>query len=170
MVYLPKRKSILPALIIELKWNKLPEGAIDQIKTRNYPAILKDYGDILTAQISPEEILKGNPIIYDRFRIDSWVFEWFLSDYFDEDNWFSEDGVLVVTREGDTEDGFVESPAFTDIPNPSIDAENKLILSQWRNSAASHSWAEYKWQDNAHILYRELCESAVWESGKDVWV
>lgn len=203
------------------------ENGIMEIYDGGDPISVSD--DIMTAQISPEEILKGNLILYDRFRTDGWVFEWFISDYSDEDNWpFSEDGVLAVTREGDTEDaqvihveagagdaiwvsaqdkfeyadvnfddipdllictghhgnqglltyycflqtedGFVEFPAFTDIPNPSIDVENKLILSQWRNSAASHSWAEYQWQDDAHMLYRELCEAAVWESGREVWV
>ena len=44
VVYLPKKKSALPALVIELKWNKSSEGAIQQIKERNYPAVLKDYG------------------------------------------------------------------------------------------------------------------------------
>ncbi len=49
VVYLPKPKSLLPALVIELKWNKSSEGAnncsaIRQIKERNYPAVLKDYG------------------------------------------------------------------------------------------------------------------------------
>lgn len=44
IVYLPKQKSMLPALIIELKWNKSSEGALRQIKERDYPAVLKDYG------------------------------------------------------------------------------------------------------------------------------
>ena len=44
MVYLAKRRSMLPALVIELKWNKSSEGAIRQIKERNYPAVLEDYG------------------------------------------------------------------------------------------------------------------------------
>lgn len=35
---------MLPALVIELKWNKSSEGAIRQIKERNYPAVLEDYG------------------------------------------------------------------------------------------------------------------------------
>lgn len=169
--------------------------------------------DIMTAQVSPQEILKGNPIVYDRLGTDGWVFEWLISDYHDNDNWFSEDGVLVVSREDDTEDvqvihvqaeggyatwvsaenkfeyldvnfdnlpdllvctghhgnqgaltyycflqtenGFVESPTFTDIPNPEIDAENQLIRSQWRNSAASHGWAEYKYQDDIYVMNRE---------------
>ena len=44
VVYLPKRRSMLPALVIELKWDKSSEGAIQQIRERDYPAILKDFG------------------------------------------------------------------------------------------------------------------------------
>lgn len=70
-----------------------------------------------------------------------------------------------------TDAGFVDAPTFTEIINPAVDTENKMILSQWRNWAASHSWAEYKYQDNAYVLYRELCEEAVGydEDGNDIW-
>ncbi len=44
VVYLPKRKSALPAVIVELKWDKSSGGAIGQMKERNYPAVLEDYG------------------------------------------------------------------------------------------------------------------------------
>lgn len=44
VVYIPKKTSPLPAMIIELKWNKTASGAIAQIKDRNYPAALKGYG------------------------------------------------------------------------------------------------------------------------------
>lgn len=44
VVYLPKKKSLLPALIVELKWDKTAGGALEQMKDRNYPAVLKDYG------------------------------------------------------------------------------------------------------------------------------
>ena len=44
VVYLPKRKSLLPALVIELKWNESSGGAISQIKERKYPTVLEDYG------------------------------------------------------------------------------------------------------------------------------
>ena len=66
-----------------------------------------------------------------------------------------------------TDAGFVEAPTFTEIPNPAVDTENKLILSQWRNSATSHSWAEFKYKDNAYALYRELCEVATHEDRQD---
>ena len=44
VVYLPKQSSGLPALVIELKWNKSAEGAIQQIKQKHYPEALKGYG------------------------------------------------------------------------------------------------------------------------------
>ena len=175
--------------------------------------------DIIVGQVTLEDILLGNPILYDRVIIDGFVFEWILTDYDDEDNYFYEEGVLIISKEDDaeymqvihtqgegggwgppaslsykfkymdvnfddvpdllictghhgnqglvtyycflqTDTGFEEAPTFTEIANPSVDTENKLILSQWRNSAVSHSWAEYKYQDNAYILDRELREDA----------
>lgn len=44
VLYLPKKNSPLPALLVELKWNKPAQGAIAQIKARNYPEVLKGYG------------------------------------------------------------------------------------------------------------------------------
>ena len=176
--------------------------------------------DMLVGQVALEDILLGEPILYERIIIDGFVFEWILSNYEDDDDYFSEDGVLIISREDGTGDtqvihiqgegggwgppimlkehkfqymdvnfddvpdllvcsghhgnqglvtyycflqtdaGFVESPTFTDIPNPSVDMDNKLILGQWRNSAVSHSWAEYKYQGNAYVLDRELREDA----------
>ncbi|MBR1598649.1 MAG: AAA family ATPase [Lachnospiraceae bacterium] len=44
VVFLPKRRSTLPAMIVELKWNKDAHGAIEQIKDKNYPKLLANYG------------------------------------------------------------------------------------------------------------------------------
>lgn len=44
IVYLPKKNSDWPALVIELKWDKSAKTAIDQIKEKHYPDILKGYG------------------------------------------------------------------------------------------------------------------------------
>lgn len=44
VVFLLKRSSTLPAMIVELKWNQDAEGAIAQIKDRNYPKVLTNYG------------------------------------------------------------------------------------------------------------------------------
>jgi RecB family endonuclease NucS len=53
VVYIPKKGSALPAMIVELKMNKSADSAIDQIKNRNYPQALEGYGsDILLVGVS----------------------------------------------------------------------------------------------------------------------
>ncbi len=53
IVYLPKKRSRLPALVVELKWNQSADGAIAQIKNRRYPEAVKGYGgEILLVGIS----------------------------------------------------------------------------------------------------------------------
>lgn len=44
IVYLPKKDSLMPALVIELKWNKTAEGAIAQMKDRRYPDAIRKFG------------------------------------------------------------------------------------------------------------------------------
>ncbi|MBO6208688.1 MAG: AAA family ATPase [Lachnospiraceae bacterium] len=44
VVYLPKPDSDWPVLVVELKWNKSAEGAIEQILKKHYPDILNGYG------------------------------------------------------------------------------------------------------------------------------
>ena len=59
VVYLPKNDLNLLAMIVELKWNKTETAAIQQIKDKNYQAILKDYyGDILLVDVSYNENTK----------------------------------------------------------------------------------------------------------------
>ena len=58
-MFLPVQGSGRPAPVIELKCDKSAESAIDQIKSRRYPASLERYaGRILPAGISYE---KDNP-------------------------------------------------------------------------------------------------------------
>lgn len=53
IVYLPKKDSMLPALVIEMKWNKSAEGAIAQIKEKRYPDAVKGHGsDVLLVGIN----------------------------------------------------------------------------------------------------------------------
>lgn len=67
VVYLPKRKSLLPALVIELKWNQSSGGAIQQIKERNYPAVLEDYGsDIVLVGIHYDAKTKEHSCVIER--------------------------------------------------------------------------------------------------------
>ena len=59
ILYLPKHYSSKPALLIELKWNKSPKQAIAQIKAKDYPSRIKDYGGtILLVGITYDSISK----------------------------------------------------------------------------------------------------------------
>ena len=59
VVFLPKRDTSLPAMIVELKWNQTAEGAIKQIKEKNYPSLISEYtGDILLVGINYDEDTK----------------------------------------------------------------------------------------------------------------
>ncbi len=67
IVYIPQRMSIYPAMIVELKWNKTAESAIDQIKNNDYPAILQNYGgDILLVGISYDDKDKSHKCVIER--------------------------------------------------------------------------------------------------------
>ena len=59
VVFLPKRDTSLPAMIVELKWNQTAEGAIKQIKEKDYPSLISKYtGDILLVGINYDEDTK----------------------------------------------------------------------------------------------------------------
>ena len=45
VVYIPKPGSTLPPMVVELKWDKPVESALDQIRRRDYPAGLAGLGD-----------------------------------------------------------------------------------------------------------------------------
>lgn len=61
VVYLPRRGSSMPILLIELKWNKAAEGAISQIKDKKYPQVLEGFGgEILLVGISYDEKSKAH--------------------------------------------------------------------------------------------------------------
>lgn len=57
--FIPKKKSALPAMVVELKWNKTEEAAIGQIKRNNYPAALKEHtGSVVLVGINYNEKTK----------------------------------------------------------------------------------------------------------------
>ena len=52
-----------PAVMIELKWDKSAEGAIQQIKNKEYIDALKDYqGDLLLAGINYDKKTKKHSL------------------------------------------------------------------------------------------------------------
>ena len=44
VVYLPRRGDPSPALVVELKWDRPAQTAVDQIRDRDYPAALRGWG------------------------------------------------------------------------------------------------------------------------------
>lgn len=59
IVYIPRKRSPLPAMLIELKWNKTVKGALSQIKERNYPAVLEGFdGELILVGINYNEKTK----------------------------------------------------------------------------------------------------------------
>lgn len=60
IIYLPRKQfADKPALLIELKWNKTAESALEQIKEKRYPKALKDYsGNMLLVGINYDEKTK----------------------------------------------------------------------------------------------------------------
>lgn len=70
MVFLPKRSSLNPALILELKWDKIARGAISQIKNKKYVSALKEYkGNILLVGISYEKKSKKHQCRIEKYEI-----------------------------------------------------------------------------------------------------
>ncbi|SFH98710.1 PD-(D/E)XK nuclease superfamily protein [Pseudobutyrivibrio sp. OR37] len=67
VVYIPKKDSNLPAMVVELKWNKTETAALQQIKEKKYPAILQDYaGDILLVGVNYNEKTKHHSCLVER--------------------------------------------------------------------------------------------------------
>lgn len=72
VVFFPKKKSSLPVILVELKWNKSAESAISQIKERKYPQILEGIGcDILLVGISYDADTKKHSCIMERYQLES---------------------------------------------------------------------------------------------------
>ncbi len=70
VVFLPKRDTSLPAMIVELKWNQTAEGAIKQIKEKNYPSLISEYtGDILLVGINYDEDTKKHSCKIEKIKM-----------------------------------------------------------------------------------------------------
>ena len=69
-MFIPKRETALPAMIVELKWNETSESAIEQIKERNYPALLTGYeGEMVLVGINYDIKTKDHSCKIERIEI-----------------------------------------------------------------------------------------------------
>ena len=65
----PEYKSTYPALVVELKWNKDTETAIQQIKNKRYPESVFNYtGDILLVGINYDTHSKAHQCLIEKYR------------------------------------------------------------------------------------------------------
>ncbi len=69
IVYLPRKYVDKPAIIIELKWNKDAEGAISQIKAKQYIHALEEYqGNILLVGINYDKKDKKHSCLIEKYN------------------------------------------------------------------------------------------------------
>jgi hypothetical protein len=69
VVYLPKKRSDKPIMVVELKWNKTAEGAITQIKNRNYPQVLEGFGsNMLLVGVNYDEKTKKHTCVIEKYQ------------------------------------------------------------------------------------------------------
>ncbi len=67
VVYLPRRGIDKPALVVELKWNKSAEGALKQIKEKDYADWILEYtGDILLVAVNYDKSSKKHTCAIER--------------------------------------------------------------------------------------------------------
>jgi ribosomal protein S8 len=70
IVYLPKKHSDKPAMIVELKYNKNAKAAIEQIKEKKYPKSLQDYkGNLLLVGINYDRDTKKHSCIIEDYEM-----------------------------------------------------------------------------------------------------
>lgn len=70
VVFIPKRETALPAMIVELKWNETSESALEQIKQRNCPALLTGYeGEMVLVGINYDIKTKDHSCKIERIEI-----------------------------------------------------------------------------------------------------
>ena len=70
IVFIPRKKfPDKPAMVVELKWNKSAEGAISQIKNKEYCASLEEYkGDLLMVGINYNKKTREHTCIIEEYK------------------------------------------------------------------------------------------------------
>ena len=69
LVFLPRTDMMLPALIVELKWDKSAPSAIKQIKDKQYTEALADYaGKVLLVGINYDKVTKEHQCVIEQWK------------------------------------------------------------------------------------------------------
>ena len=68
-VYIPKKHSDKPAMVVELKYDKSAEGAITQMKEKKYVESLKEYhGNLLLVGINYDKENKKHTCVIEKWN------------------------------------------------------------------------------------------------------
>ena len=69
IVYIPKKHSDKPAMVVELKYDKSAEGAITQMKEKKYVESLKEYhGNLLLVGINYDKENKKHTCVIEKWN------------------------------------------------------------------------------------------------------
>lgn len=69
IVFLPRKRSDKPAMVVELKYDKSAESAISQIKEKDYPNALKDYqGNLLLVGVNYDKEQKEHSCVIEEWQ------------------------------------------------------------------------------------------------------
>ena len=70
IVFLPRKHSNKPAMVVELKYDKSASGAIEQIKEKQYVEALKEYqGNLLLIGINYDKDTKKHECVIEQYKI-----------------------------------------------------------------------------------------------------
>lgn len=69
IAFIPRRNTDKPAILVELKWNRSADGAINQIRTNQYVGALEEYADdLLLVGICYDKQKKKHECIIEKYR------------------------------------------------------------------------------------------------------
>ena len=67
MIFYPKRETQAPALIVELKWDKTKDTAVEQMKEKKYVRALKDFrGEVLLVGINYDKTTREHSCLIEK--------------------------------------------------------------------------------------------------------
>jgi hypothetical protein len=70
VVFLPRKNTAKPAIVVELKWDQTAEGAIKQIKEKEYAAALMGYiGEVLLVGINYDKETKQHTCVIEKVNV-----------------------------------------------------------------------------------------------------
>ena len=138
----------------EFSYNKILYWEIVVLKNNSIVTVLRDYKDDYADIFDSENEIK-NRLVEKDVNFDG------KNDILLFRGHYGNQGFVSYSCYLQTENKFELCESFSEIPNPVIDKENKVILCYWRNWAASHSIGKYYFIDGKFIEKERLTEEPI---------